>query len=314
MQLTVFRSYLLLAGLCSPTIASKNSHASSNHTLVSDIDFISKHWGQVSTYSENPENIFGVKDTGLPAGCQVEQAHALQRHAQRYPTDYVDDGELTEYFAQKVANFTAANPSANFSGPLSFLSSYAYQLGESYLTGIGANTEFMLGVAFWNRYGRIVYNATAGQPLYNPDYSNGTARPKPVLRTTSQSRIRESQINWALGFFGPTYSKTPDPKLTNFTSGDLFDLVVIPEGGTENNTLASYDSCFNDFIYGIGDLGDRDVFVYIPKYLKNATARLQKYLPEGFNLTTNDTFAMQLNCAYGKFTCNLRRHLPNFDI
>jgi hypothetical protein len=182
---------------------------------------------------------------------------------------------------------------------LSFLNSYKYQMNESFLTGIGANTEFSLGVQFWNRYGRTLYNASAGQVSYDTEYANGTARPKPVLRTTSQSRIRESQINWALGFFGPTYEKVPMPKLTNYTSGDFFDLVIIPEGGTENNTLASYDSCFNDFIVGIGDLGDQDVFVYIPRYLQNATARLQQYVPADFTLSTNNTYAMQLLCAYG---------------
>lgn len=307
---TSTHSYLLLLALSTPSIASQHPHASKNLSLVSDINFISQHWGQISTYFDNPANQFGVKDVGLPEGCQVEQAHTLQRHAQRFPTDYVDDGALTEAFATKLADFKTANSSAAFSGSLSFLNSYVNQLNESLLTGIGAQTEFELGVSFWNRYGRLVYNASAGQVTYDSEYSNNTARPKPVLRTTSQSRIQESQINWALGFFGPTYGKIADPKLTDFTSGDLFDVVIIPEGGTENNTLAAYDSCFNDLIYGIGDLGDRDVFVYIPKYLQSATARLQQHVPTGFTLTTNDTYAMQLLCAYG--TSNLIFPLPHF--
>ncbi|CAD0018612.1 unnamed protein product [Aureobasidium pullulans] len=295
MHLTSLHPYALLAGVIAPAVAS--THHRTNQSLISDINFISQHWGQISTYADNSANAFGVKDVGLPAGCQVERAHTLQRHSQRFPTDYVDDGALAEAFADKLTEFKL-NSSATFSGPLSFLNSYVYQMNESYLTGIGARTEFNLGVDFWNRYGRIVYNASPGQVGYEADYSNGTARPKPVLRTTSQSRIRESQINWALGFFGPTYEKVPEPKLTDFTSGDLFDLVIIPEGGTENNTLASYDSCFNDFISGIGDLGDQDVFVYIPRYLQNATARLQQNVPSGFTLTNNDTYAMQLICAY----------------
>lgn len=68
----------------------------------------------------------------------------------------------------------------------------------------------------------------------------GTARPKPVIRTTGQSRIQNSQISWALGFFGPSFYEIADPELTSFTNGSLFDVVVIPEGGVENNTLASY--------------------------------------------------------------------------
>jgi hypothetical protein len=300
MHVKLHQLCFLLAGATNPVLSSQ-PHATSQ-SLVSDINFISQHWGQISTYHDNPANYFGVQDVGLPAGCQVEQAHTLQRHSQRFPTDYVDDGVLTEAFADKLAEFKAAgNSSAIFSGPLSFLTSYVYQMNESYLTGIGARTEFNLGVDFFNKFGRTVLNASAGQVNYNPDFLNGTARPKPVLRTTSQSRIRESQINWALGFFGPTYGKVPDPQLTNYTSGHLFDLVVIPEGGSENNTLAAYDSCFNDLISGIGDLGDKDVFVYIPTYLQNATARLQQHVPSNFTLSNNDTYAMQLICAYGQY-------------
>lgn len=169
--------------------------------------------------------------------------------------------------------------------------------GESYLTGIGATTEFQSGVAFWNRYGRTLYSAAPEQLQYNYTYPNGTLRQKPVLRTTGQSRIENSQINWALGFFGTSFLPVPDPKLTNFTDGSLFDVVIIPEGGTENNTLASYDSCFQDNL--IGYSGDEDLFFqYVPLYISNATARLQKYAPAGFILNNNDTYAMQSICAY----------------
>lgn len=82
-----------------------------------------------------------------------------------------------------------------------------------------------------------LYNATQGQLAYNASAVPESRRP--VLRTTSQSRIENSQINWALGFFGPSYSTVPNPTLANWT--EPFDVVIIPEGGTENNTLASYD-------------------------------------------------------------------------
>lgn len=218
-------------------------------------------------------------------------------------------------FAMKVENFTKAHPNASFTGPLAFLTTYQYQMGESYLTGIGAATEFSSGVQFWNLYGRTLYNATVGQTQYNGSYVNGTARPKPVLRTTGQSRIENSQISWALGFFGPSFYETPDPKLTAFTNGSLFDVVVIPEGGTENNTLAAYDSCYRDDLPDVTYMGDNDLFFqYVPMYLKDATARMNKYAPAGFTFNVNDTvslvnqschvdadseqYAMQSICAY----------------
>lgn len=152
-------------------------------------------------------------------------------------------------------------------------------------------------MTFWNRYGRLLYDAEPAQPSYAPNYPNGTARPKPVLRTTSQSRIYNSQISWSLGFFGTSFQETPDPTLANATSA--FDLVVITEGGTENNTLASYDSCTNEYATdNVLYTGDLQLETYIPKYLAAATARLHEYVPSGFNWTANDTYAMQSICAY----------------
>lgn len=164
------------------------------------------------------------------------------------------------------------------------------------LSGIGATTEFAAGVWFWNKYGRTLYNASIAQLAYNASYPNGTARPPLVLRTTSESRIWNSEINWALGFSGNSFETVPNPTLANSTAP--FSVVVITEGGTENNTLAAYDSCFNDDLDPIGDIGDIDIFTYIPKYLQAATARLNQYVPSGFELTVNDTYAMQSICAY----------------
>ncbi|TKA83048.1 hypothetical protein B0A55_00855 [Friedmanniomyces simplex] len=271
---------------------------STNETLLTDINIISQYWGQISPYHDNAESYFGVDDVGLPDGCQIEQVHSLQRHAQRFPTSSFDDGLNDENFAAKVYNFTSANPQATFTGPLAFLNTYQYQMGESYLTGVGATTEFNSGVTFWNRYGRTLFNATVGQLQYNASYQNATARPKPVLRTTGQSRIENSQISWALGFFGPSFYETPEPGLNNFANGSLFDVVVIPEGGTENNTLASYDSCFEDDLQS-SDLGDLDLlFQYVPLYIGEATARVNTFAPAGFKFNNNDTYAMQSICAY----------------
>ncbi|MCJ1402945.1 hypothetical protein MMC11_006166 [Xylographa trunciseda] len=270
--------------------------ASNGAQLLTDLTTISGYWGQISPYIDNAEDYFGVQFVGLPSGCQIEQAHTLQRHANRFPTSSEEDGVNDETFASKVRNFTTANPSTSFSGPLAFLNNYEYIMGESYLTGLGASTEFMAGAQFWNRYGRTLYNASVGQVSYNASFANGTARPKPVLRTTSQSRIENSQINWALGFFGPSFQVVPDATVANATSD--FSVVVIPEGGTENNTLASYDSCSNDNVDAIGYIGDADVYTYIPVYLGSATARMNAYAPTGFQFTTNDTYAMQSICAY----------------
>jgi hypothetical protein len=264
--------------------------------LLTEPAIISRFWGQLSTYADNTDDYFGVEYVGIPDGCYIEQAHLLQRHAQRGPTSVFDDAINDQRFAAKLVNFTSANASATFTGPLAFLNTWEYVLPGGTLTGIGAATEFSAGVTFWNRYGRLLYNAVPGQMAYNASYANGTARPKLVLRTTSQSRIENSEINWALGFFGPSFEAVPNPTLANATSA--FNVVIIPEGGTENNTLASYDSCINTGDAIIGYLGDLTLENYIPTYLAAAAARLTKYAPAGITLTPNDTYAMQSLCAY----------------
>ncbi|KAK5113341.1 hypothetical protein LTR62_003440 [Meristemomyces frigidus] len=292
--------------LVAATVAAKTSYVlaqstttpTSNSTLLTNLKVISQYWGQISPYRDNDDRYFGVQDVGLPHGCQVEQVHSLQRHAQRFPTSAFDDGLNDENFAAKVMNFTSAHPASKFAGPLAFLNSYQYIMGEGYLTNVGAVTEFNAGASFWNRYGRTLYNATLGQLQYNASYTNGTARPKPVLRTTSQSRIQNSQISWALGFFGPSFYQTSQPSLSSFGNGSLFDVVIIPEGGTENNSLASYDSCYEDVLQSI-DLGDLDLFFgYVPLYIGAATKRMNQYAPTGFTFNNNDTYAMQSICAY----------------
>ena len=60
--------------------------SSNDVVLETDLSAISRSWGQISTYADNAPDYFGVLNVGLPDGCQVEQAHLLQRHAQRFPT------------------------------------------------------------------------------------------------------------------------------------------------------------------------------------------------------------------------------------
>jgi hypothetical protein len=284
----------ILLAIAKTIYAGNNDGTAAN--LISDTNIISRHLGQVSSYHDNPADQFGVDYVGLPCGCQVEQAHSLQRHAQRFPTGSVFDGDNNERFASKVLNFTTANSAVTFNGPLDFLNGYRYPMTKGLLTGLGAKSEFLLGVTFWNRYGRTLFNASVGQLAYNASFPNGTARPQLVIRSTDQSRIENSAINWALGFFGPSYEPTPNPTLANATKP--FTMVYLPEeDSTSNNTLASYISCANDN-EDIGYIGDNDIYQYIPIYLQDATARMQQYAPSGFTFTTNDTFAMQSICAY----------------
>ncbi|POS88367.1 hypothetical protein EPUL_000106 [Erysiphe pulchra] len=267
--------------------------------LVSDISKITKYWGNLSPYSDNPDELFGVEYTGLPAGCQIESVQTLQRHTERFPTSHTLDTTIVR-LSSKLHEFTSNHANPKFEGILSFLNSWQNPFDRgSFLTGPGAASQFAAGVNFWNQYGRILYNASSGQLAYNPNFPNGTARPPVVLRTTEQSRIHNSQINWALGFFGSSSQPKPDPFLTNATQP--YEVVIIPEETKEkgNNTLAPYISCKNFLskteLRRMGSLLQKD---YIEDYITEAKERVQNLAPDGLNLNKDDVHAMQLLCAY----------------
>lgn len=80
-----FVAAVAVAGLVQASSASN----SSSTKLLTDINVIKQYWGQISPYADNADSYFGVEDVGLPDGCAIEQAHLLQRHANRFATSYV---------------------------------------------------------------------------------------------------------------------------------------------------------------------------------------------------------------------------------
>ncbi|KAJ5728794.1 uncharacterized protein N7483_003302 [Penicillium malachiteum] len=244
---------------------------------------MTKSWAQLTPYKDAD---WGVPK-GVPHGgkCELSQVHILHRHAQRYPTISPLDSPNVQSFIAKL------NESSGATGPLEFLNTWEYVLGMDELMRTGASTEAASGANFWLQYGRLLYRATpenvvAWDPALNV-YPNGTTRPKPVYRTTGQSRILESARWWLSGFFGDRGAHA---------SYDQYDLVILPEEILFNNTLASYYSCPGS--PGDQTAGDEAARVFISRYLKEARSRLAPYLPSDFNLTTLDVLAMQTICAY----------------
>lgn len=242
------------AAAASSFSASAPASAPTGATYASGFD-ISSSWGNLSPYSDAVG--FNLSK-GVPRGCELSQVHVLHRHAQRYPTPYDLDGLGMENFAQKLKNYSALHPNRTLGrGPLAFLNHWEYMLGEDTLLVSGAATEATSGADTWGRYGRLLYRADPGVATWDKSlnvFPNGTARPKPVFRTTSQARILESARWWlsrfdssiiehissdndAGGFFGNSGANS---------SYSQYDLVVIPEVDPFNNTLASYDSCPGD--------------------------------------------------------------------
>lgn len=179
-------------------------------------------------------------------------------------------GEAPTTFATVLNDFRAnatagIGPELNATGDLAFLSSWSYTLGQGNLVANGRQELFDAGTAAWYQYGH----------LYEPGLQNH----KPVLRTTSQTRMLDSTKYWAAGFWGLEYM-------------DHVDLEVIIEGAGFNNTLAPYDTCPMAMA---GDLYLIEPFKQ--KYLADAVKRLRPQV-QGLELDLELVYAMQSLCAY----------------
>lgn len=189
-----------LGSLASSTPTSSASPSTqTGETYPNGFD-ISRSWANLSPYKNGD---FGLPK-GVPRGCELSQAHVLHRHAERFPTSGLLNADAMKNFHSKLVNYTKAHPGKAIGrGPLDFLNDWKYLLGEELLLASGAATEDTAGADFWSRYGRLLYRSEPGAAAWDPSmnrFPNGTARPKPVFRTTSQSRILESARWWLSKF------------------------------------------------------------------------------------------------------------------
>lgn len=208
--------------------------------------------GELSSYFPNPVG-FGVDEYPLPPGANISSANVLHRHGARYPTGT----SSTATFGSFIQNITA-NKTATWSGQLSFLNDWKYQLGSEILVARGRQELFDSGVLHYYNYGGL-YNTST----------------KIVARTTTEDRMIKSAEYFMAGFFGQdwTQNATLEP--------------IIEQLGY-NNSLAGYDQCNNSNTY-VSTGGNNASLVWENIYLKNATARL-KSMAGGYNWTVAGMF------------------------
>lgn len=76
----------------------------------------------------------------LPPGASIDQVHVLHRHGSRYPT--TDAGAVV--FGEALATQIKAGTAGNFTGALSFLNSWSYNLGWECYPAKFSNERMML--------------------------------------------------------------------------------------------------------------------------------------------------------------------------
>lgn len=223
-------------------------------------DNIFHSMGQLSPYFPNPVG-FGVNEYKLPPGANITHGHLLHRHGSRYPT-----GEASvAKFGSKIHKITD-NGTAAWTGALSFLNNWKYQLGAEILVARGRQELFDSGILFYYNYGHL-YNTST----------------KILARTTTQDRMLKSAENFMAGFFGLEWT-------------DNVTLVTIIEQPHFNNSLAGYFQCNNsDHFHASG--GSNASRIWRDIYLANATQRLGA-LSGNYKWTVADSYDAQTLCPY----------------
>ena len=209
-----------------------------------------------------------VKYSARPSQCQIKQVHVLHRHGAKYPDDITDSGPGA--FWKKVQG-ALKNNTIKLSDDVKFLKDWDYLLGRRILTQMGAEQTFRSGVSHYYMYAKLLEDLKSH---------------KPVIRTSSHSRVLDSAKYFMLGFFG-------------WDAFDKAHLEVLTEEDGQNNSLASKKACTNadddDFSFA-GPLTKK----WRSVYLKAPKARLEKKI-RGINLTTEDVYNMMSACSAETF-------------
>lgn len=198
----------------------------------------------------------------VPDQCEIKQVHILHRHGARYPTDGLDDGP--GLLGAMVMN-TTRNNTFKATGDLEFMNHWNYSLGQAILVHQGAQELFDSGVKAYYSYAKLLENTTH----------------KPVIRTTSGSRMLDSARYWALGFFG-------------WDATSKVNIEVLTEAEKQNNTLEPKYSCPNSKEFKFGDRLRKDWQKY---YLQKPLDRIQQNI-DGINLTIKDMENFISVCPY----------------
>lgn len=306
MGLVILVPIILLLGVFFLVSMTSKSESKNTSPVVAPTGFtypsgfnIKNNWGALSPYFDSGTPFAGLDAmlpgtaiSGFPQQCSLKQAHVLHRHAERYPTP--DIGAKMEDLGEKLKSM--AKPPAK---AFAWLDAWNYTLKTDLLVASGVGTLFDSGSDFWESHGQHLFNSTEkGYVFYDPAlnvYENGTAKNKPVLRATTQSRIETSAKAWAAGFFG-VYGDDP-ARSADYDANNLYKLVLQEETDGMNSTLAGYFGCPNSNNQSYSP-GPNHTLQWIDTYLADTAIRLQKLLPGFDNITAYDAFTMQNLCAY----------------
>lgn len=210
-------------------------------------------------------------DAAIPEDCELTFAQVLSRHGARAPTY----GKSLQYtiLINKIHDGISSG-SGSYGSGFEFLRKYNYSLGSDQLTRMGQQEMVNSGLKFYSRYRSLARTST------------------PFVRAGGQDRVIHSAENFTQGFHAALLA---DRKSTNRPHLP-YDMVVIPETPTTNNTL--HHSLCSAFEHGpYSTIGASAQTTYLSTFAPPITARLNTALPHT-NLTDADTISLMDLCPF----------------
>jgi acid phosphatase len=215
-----------------------------------------KHMGSFAPYSDRAS--YGV-DRNTPEGCDVDQAHMLMRHGERYPDAIFAEGYV------EVLEKMRKSKVKTWAGDLAFFNDWTYYVESEGLysqestTGpyAGLHDAFTRGSEYRLRYGHL-WDGESVVPIFSSGYE----------------RVIETARYFGQGFFGYNYS----------TSAAMN---IIPEAATQGadsltpscSADSNYYTCYAERFYKT-----------LPP-LEVAAKRFNSQNP-GLNLTASDVLQL----------------------
>ena len=171
-------------------------------------------WGQYSPFFA----VDSKQSLQIPPDCQLDLVQLLSRHGARFPT--YQKSEAYKALIVKIQTSVRA-----FRGKYRFLKTYEYDLGADYLIDFGRQEMIDSGMAFSERYSRLI---------------NGDVM---FVRASGQDRVVESAQLFVKGYNDAqdlAYAASVPQHIGGKGESrkvNPADMVIVPEGPEYNNTL-----------------------------------------------------------------------------
>ncbi|KAK1752091.1 3-phytase A [Echria macrotheca] len=224
---------------------------------------ISHSWGQYSPFFSVPSEI----DSSVPKGCDITFAQVLSRHGARDPT-------LSKSMLYRAQVSRIHDTATDYGPGYEFIKDYKYQLGAEQLTVFGEQHMVNSGIKFYHRY-----RSLARQSI-------------PFVRASGQDRVVNSAVNWTQGFHEALLADKASKNHPHYP----YDMLVIPETPTTNNTLNN--KLCAPFTSGeYSKLGAVASETFLETFAPPIVDRLNAHLP-GVNFTISDVPAIMDLCPF----------------